>query len=158
MINMGEVAEGLNYSPEYRLTDQELFKERNDVIAGFLDTFKEDPDVQQAVLRSYFSFDKEQGKKNDPRNIEFQKGEATYKLIIGAMDGSFEYFVLQRTVGNREEHLYLNGSSVSPFKFEVYERQDNVLRQVGETEKDSGAAVASARGLQAKTRQDFAKN
>lgn len=71
-------------SSEQKLSHDVLVQEAGRLITGFLDAFKEAPEVAAGLFDGYFSLDPRVRKNLGHKPLEIQRGSYTYKIHFGS--------------------------------------------------------------------------
>jgi len=158
------------YLPEQKLTDREKRFEGENLIKGFTDILKTDPDVQKSLIEGYFKYDFTREASGRHGTISFKKGTGDYNLnTINLSDGTDPFFI-SRTENGIMETLNIdrgwgheNGSFTQKPRLEYSVINKNEHNGLGlETgadrrAKDSGQNVIKGRELLTKVQKDFGK-
>lgn len=148
-------AEQKTYLPDQKLTEQEKRAEGKKLIRGFVDIFKEDPDVQRKVVEAYFRYEDSMGRSGfrfPSGDIFFKRGTGEYWLrTTGGDINKGQMFRLQRKEGNAEELIEIRVGMLEHNSAEIN------YNAVTLKAKNNGNSVIRARELLAKEQKDFGK-
>ncbi len=166
-----QAGEQKTYLPNQELTEEEKRLEVDNLIKGFTDVLREDPEVQRELIKEFFNYNFEDEQSLRFGSVSFKKGEGKYTIYTIRTNDLQNPFFITRSEGNILEDLIMDRGFCNKdgrflqkplFEYSTIQNESGFENLGFERERNRevkvfGRDITSGRKLLAKVQKDFSK-